>query len=69
MVVHWNAAVQLDKPRAAVESPRVFEITNLHACELEDCDRLLDNAFESSDAGSDRKTHYHRSVLRNLGEL
>ncbi len=69
VVVYWNAAVQVDKLRAAVESPRVFEIANFQLCELEACGRLFDNAMKSSDADAGRKRCYHRSVLRNLGEL
>jgi hypothetical protein len=69
VVVDWNAAVLLDKPRAAVEVLHVLELANLQLCELEAYDRLLDNAIEGSYAHIGRKRRYNRSVLRNLGEL
>lgn len=70
VVVDWDAALIIDKPRSFDETLYVMELANLQLAELEAYDRLLDTALERSyrDLG-ERKMRKQMEVLRELREV
>lgn len=70
VVVDWDAALVIDKPRSFDETLYVMELANLQLAELEAYDRLLDAALERSYRDlNDRKIRNRVEVLREVREI